>query len=123
VIEKINEYTEHTVFILWGSHAQKKCKCVDPEKHLILKSVHPSPLSAYRGFFGCNHFIQCNEYLVQHGKKPICWQPPLDLSNCNYTPKLNNTLSEENSLYQTGKLSLVYQYNTHTRAEMHSPVL
>ncbi len=79
VIEKINEYTEHTVFMLWGSHAQKKCRCVDQSRHLVLTSAHPSPLSAYRGFFGCNHFLKCNEYLVAHGKKPICWQVPTDL--------------------------------------------
>jgi uracil-DNA glycosylase len=74
VIKKINDNLDHIVFMLWGSPAQKKCKCVDENKHLILKTVHPSPLSAYRGFFGCQHFIKCNEYLEKNGKSPINWQ-------------------------------------------------
>jgi len=64
---------ENIVYMLWGSYAQKKAQIVDPNKNLILKSVHPSPLSAYHGFFGNHHFSQANEYLVQHGKQPIDW--------------------------------------------------
>ncbi len=74
VIQVINERLEHVVFMLWGSPAQTKCRCVDSQRHLILKASHPSPLSAYRTFFGCNHFKLCNEYLQQHGKTPIDWQ-------------------------------------------------
>ena len=74
VIRVINERLEGVVFMLWGSFAQKKCAFVDPERHCILRSVHPSPLSAHRGFFGCNHFRLANDYLVAHGKTPIDWQ-------------------------------------------------
>lgn len=79
VIEQINANTNGTVFMLWGSPAQKKCKRVDSSKHLILTAPHPSPLSAYRGFFGCNHFIKCNEYLKAQGKTTIDWQIPLNI--------------------------------------------
>ncbi|XP_076345583.1 uracil-DNA glycosylase-like isoform X1 [Tachypleus tridentatus] len=61
------------VFFLWGSYAQKKGAVIDKKKHLVLNSVHPSPLSASRGFFGCHHFSKANQYLVQKGKKPIDW--------------------------------------------------
>jgi uracil-DNA glycosylase len=64
---------EHLVFILWGSYAQGKAAYIDPSKHLILKSAHPSPLSAYRGFFGNKHFSRANDYLVQNGIAPIKW--------------------------------------------------
>ena len=64
---------ENVVYMLWGSYAQKKAALVNPDKNLVLKSVHPSPLSAYRGFFGCKHFSQANEYLQQHGRAPIEW--------------------------------------------------
>ena len=64
---------DNVVYLLWGSFAQKKAGFVNPEKNLILKSAHPSPLSAYRGFFGCKHFSQANEYLVRHGCAPIDW--------------------------------------------------
>ena len=59
--------------MLWGSYAQKKAALVDESKNLVLKAVHPSPLSAYRGFFGCKHFSKANEYLVANGKTPIDW--------------------------------------------------
>lgn len=78
VIQKINDYKENVVFMLWGSPAQQKCSCVDPSKHLILTASHPSPLSAYKTFFGCNHFRLCNEYLVAHGKTPINWSSILN---------------------------------------------
>lgn len=64
---------ENLVFILWGAYAQKKGENIDANKHLVLKSPHPSPLSAHRGFFGNKHFSKANEYLVAHGKKPIDW--------------------------------------------------
>lgn len=64
---------KNIVYMLWGSYAQKKAALVDPSQNLILKSVHPSPLSAYRGFFGCKHFSQANKYLESIGKKPIDW--------------------------------------------------
>lgn len=73
VIRKISEQREHVVFLLWGSYAQKKGAVIDPKKHLVLKAVHPSPLSAYRGFIGCGHFSQANAYLSQHGMTPIQW--------------------------------------------------
>lgn len=72
VISVLNQF-EHIVFILWGSPAQKKAKSVSNERHLILESVHPSPLSSYRGFFGCKHFSKTNEYLIQHKIEPINW--------------------------------------------------
>lgn len=64
---------EHVVYMLWGSYAQKKAALVDVSKNLVLKSVHPSPLSAYRGFFGCKHFSQANDYLIKTGQTPIDW--------------------------------------------------
>lgn len=73
VIEVLNEKKDHLVFILWGTPAQKKAMQVDEEKHLILKSVHPSPLSYYRGFLGSKPFSETNKYLKQHGLKEIDW--------------------------------------------------
>ncbi|MBQ4130381.1 MAG: uracil-DNA glycosylase [Alphaproteobacteria bacterium] len=64
---------ENIVYLLWGSYAQKKAAFVNPENNLILKSVHPSPLSAHRGFFGNKHFSTTNQYLIAHGKTPIDW--------------------------------------------------
>jgi uracil-DNA glycosylase len=74
VIELINEKTNNTVFILWGAYAQKKGQRIDANRHFVLKSPHPSPLSAYRGFFGSKPFSRANLYLEQNGKKPINWQ-------------------------------------------------
>lgn len=73
VIHLLAENTEGIVFLLWGSYAQKKGDFIDSTKHLVLKSVHPSPLSAHRGFFGNHHFSKANEYLVSKGKDPISW--------------------------------------------------
>ena len=64
---------EHLVFLLWGAYAQRKGANIDENKHLVLKSPHPSPLSAHRGFFGNKHFSKANDYLATHGKKPIDW--------------------------------------------------
>jgi len=73
VIRILNFEAENVVYMLWGSHAQKKGKIIDPTKNLILMSSHPSPLSAYRGFLGCNHFRLANEYLIEMGKTPVKW--------------------------------------------------
>jgi len=73
VVEILNREREHLVFMLWGSYAQKKGAIVDRSRHCVLSAPHPSPLSAHRGFFGCNHFIQADEYLQQHGIEPINW--------------------------------------------------
>ena len=74
VIQILSEKRENLVFLLWGSYAQQKATLIDSSKHLILKALHPSPLSAYRGFFGCKHFSKTNEYLRQNGLKEINWQ-------------------------------------------------
>lgn len=74
VISVLNAQREHLVFVLWGSYAQKKGAAIDPNKHLVLKSVHPSPLSAHRGFFGNQQFSQINQHLTQHHQTPIDWQ-------------------------------------------------
>ena len=72
-IRHLAEEREHLVFILWGSYAQKKGAMIDRNKHLVLSSAHPSPLSAYRGFFGNGHFSKTNKYLLEHGIEPINW--------------------------------------------------
>lgn len=74
VIAQLNEKRDNLVFLLWGAHAQKKGRFIDKNKHLVLTSPHPSPLSAYRGFFGSAHFSKTNQYLSQHGYEPIDWQ-------------------------------------------------
>ena len=73
VVRAINAHKEGIVYLLWGSYAQKKGSIADPARNCILKAVHPSPLSVYRGFFGCRHFSRANEYLVAQGKTPIQW--------------------------------------------------
>ena len=73
VVQLLSHERDHLVFLLWGSHAQRKGACIDTTRHLVLKSVHPSPLSAHRGFFGNHHFSQCNAYLAAHGITPINW--------------------------------------------------
>lgn len=73
VVRIIAERKQNIVYMLWGSYAQRKGAIADPARNLILKSVHPSPLSAYRGFFGCKHFSQANAYLQSKGKQPIVW--------------------------------------------------
>ena len=73
VIKKVSESCERVVFILWGKFAQEKQILIDETKHKVLKAAHPSPLSAYNGFFGCKHFSQTNEYLIQQGIDPIDW--------------------------------------------------
>lgn len=73
VIRIISEKKEHIVFLLWGKYAQNKAKLIDKSKHLVLKTSHPSPLSAHRGFLGCNHFSKTNRYLKEHSISEIEW--------------------------------------------------
>lgn len=78
IIEQLALQRQHLVFILWGAYAQKKGRFIDPSRHLIIKSPHPSPLSAYRGFFGSKPFSRTNAYLVQNQLEPINWQLPIN---------------------------------------------
>lgn len=72
-IKALAENREHLVFMLWGSYAQRKGAFIDRSRHLVLQAPHPSPLSAYRGFFGCKHFSSANAYLISQGLSPIVW--------------------------------------------------
>lgn len=72
IIQSLNQSEKPIVFLLWGAYAQKKAQLIDA-KHIILKAPHPSPLSAHRGFFGCKHFSNCNQKLVESGRTPIQW--------------------------------------------------
>lgn len=72
-IRYLSDYREHLVFILWGTPAGEKARLIDSRKHLVLRSVHPSPLSAYRGFFGCRHFSAANAWLEKHHIEPVSW--------------------------------------------------
>lgn len=74
IIQAVNQKDEPVVYMLWGRPAQSKIPMLTNPKHLILKAPHPSPLSAYRGFFGCRHFSKCNEFLLENGLSPIDWQ-------------------------------------------------
>jgi uracil-DNA glycosylase len=76
VIRAVNEQEKPVVFILWGSYAQKKAAFVDRSRHLVLRSAHPSPLSAHNGFLGSKPFSQANAFLEEHGREPIDWQLP-----------------------------------------------
>lgn len=76
VIEVVSAHQPNLVFLLWGAHAQSKQSLIDPTRHLILRSPHPSPLSAHRGFIGNGHFSRCNRFLEQHGLQPIDWRLP-----------------------------------------------
>ncbi|OJV40462.1 MAG: uracil-DNA glycosylase [Bacteroidales bacterium 36-12] len=73
VIKLVSDKKDNIVFLLWGSYAQQKSALINQSKHLILKAVHPSPLSAYRGFIGCGHFSKANEYLATKGKMTVEW--------------------------------------------------
>lgn len=73
VIKYLNENREHLVFLLWGRDARNKKALIDTKKHLVLEAPHPSPLSAYSGFFGCKHFSKCNEFLIKNNEDPIDW--------------------------------------------------
>ncbi|MCU0458199.1 MAG: uracil-DNA glycosylase [Bacteroidales bacterium] len=72
-ISALNHHRENLVFMLWGAYAQNKGASIDEARHLVLKTVHPSPLSASRGFFGCSHFSKCNEWLAARGLEPVNW--------------------------------------------------
>ena len=74
VVKILNEQNQPIVFILWGNHAKSFIPLLNNPHHLILQSAHPSPFSAYNGFFGCKHFSKCNEFLTKHNIKPIDWQ-------------------------------------------------
>ena len=74
VIKKLSQREKPLVFILWGGNARSKKPMIDTSKHLILECAHPSPLSAYNGFFGCKHFSKCNDFLIKNGQTPIDWQ-------------------------------------------------
>jgi len=75
IVDELNRAAEGLVFMLWGSHAQRKGAAVDTRRHLVLKAPHPSPLSAHRGFFGCRHFSKANAWLDRQGRRPIDWFP------------------------------------------------
>lgn len=77
IIKKINEKSSPVVFILWGGNARSKKKFITNQKHLVLECAHPSPLSAYNGFFGCKHFSKCNEFLKKNGMTEIDWRTEL----------------------------------------------
>ena len=83
VIQKLSSNKEGLVFMLWGRFAQSKLEYIDSSKHLVLTASHPSPFSAYNGFFGCRHFSKTNEYLISNGLRPINWE----------LPKINTELS------------------------------
>lgn len=76
IVAELNKKREQLVFLLWGSYAQKKGQIIDRDRHLVLQSTHPSPLSAHRGFLGCRHFSQANAYLEKQGLEPIDWALP-----------------------------------------------
>lgn len=74
VIQLLNERQQPIVFLLWGGNARSKANLITNPQHLVLQCAHPSPLSAYNGFFGCRHFSKTNEFLTQHGMQPINWK-------------------------------------------------
>ncbi|MDA9267213.1 hypothetical protein N9P66_02465, partial [Salibacteraceae bacterium] len=75
---KLSERREHLVFLLWGNYAQSKKVLINQNKHLVLEAAHPSPFSAHKGFFGCQHFSKTNAYLTDHGIQPIDWRLPIE---------------------------------------------
>lgn len=109
MIQAINEKNEGVVFILWGSYAAKKGSKIMKKKHCVLQGPHPSPLSAHRGFFGCKHFSQANEYLVQRNKDPIDWAALVCLCSTTviltvpYSPKRTTTISAMRSSIHLSK--------------------
>lgn len=78
IIRKLNEREKPMVFLLWGGNARAKKALITNKQHLVLEAAHPSPLSAYNGFFGCRHFSECNEFLMRHGIAPIDWDLNVD---------------------------------------------
>jgi len=73
IIAQLNAHREHLVFMLWGKYAQEKGKSIDPNRHLVLQTTHPSPFSAHRGFLGCGHFSKANNWLIAHNQSPVRW--------------------------------------------------
>ena len=73
-IQRVNEKEDSVVFLLWGRNAREKAKMIDQSRHLVLEAPHPSPLSAYAGFFGCRHFSKANAFLQMKGAAPVNWQ-------------------------------------------------
>ena len=73
VVRLISDRKQGIVFLLWGSYAQRKGEIIDSFRHLVLKAAHPSPFAAHKGFFGCNHFLETNEYLVRNGSEKVIW--------------------------------------------------
>ena len=84
IIQTLNEEREQTVFLLWGKYAQEKGAIINPERHSVLQSTHPSPFSAYRGFLGCGHFSQTNLWLKQHDLQTINWQLPAEQTELGF---------------------------------------
>lgn len=76
VMQLLNDKPSPVVFLLWGNHAKAKGRLITDPRHLVLTAAHPSPLAAYRGFFGCRHFSQANDFLLASGQKPVDWQVP-----------------------------------------------
>lgn len=87
IVAILNERREGLVFLLWGSYAQKKGQIISRQRHLVLESAHPSPLSAYRGFLGNGHFSKTNAWLREHGEQPIDWQLPAEPQQAPQTPR------------------------------------
>ncbi|MEM7055188.1 MAG: uracil-DNA glycosylase [Pseudomonadota bacterium] len=79
IVQIVNDGGQPAVFMLWGSHAQRKGQGIDSNRHLVLKAPHPSPLSAHRGFFGCRHFSKANQWFEQQGVEPVNWTLPADV--------------------------------------------
>lgn len=92
IISTLNEQRSGLVFLLWGSHAQKKAASIDSNKHHILNAPHPSPLSAHRGFFGCKHFSKANELLAKQGLTEIDWQPKLIVDEAESRKQVQQSL-------------------------------
>ena len=88
IIELLNEEREHLVFMLWGSPARQKGAYIDRQRHCVLETVHPSPLSAHRGFFGCGHFSKANSYFEANGMKSVNWSSHLTFKNNSCIEKL-----------------------------------
>jgi len=82
IIKAISDQKQNVVFLLWGNNAKSKKPLIDQNKHLILEAAHPSPLSAFAGFFGCRHFSRTNQYLKEHNIEPINWQISDRANNC-----------------------------------------
>lgn len=113
IIELINNEHQGVVFMLWGAYAQKKGRHIDRKKHRVLESVHPSPLSAYRGFLGCQHFSSANDYLVRLGKAPIQWalsvaEPSAPTKQVKEAPKNAKEAPQETAANSHSQITLPF---------------